>query len=152
MEYIYIAKANNNYKIGKARFYNIRLKDIRTSNPDLTLAYIFRSDNTKYVERYLHSIFLKKNVTGEWFKLSKKDIEHIKGLKIKGCKFEFVEKYKLGRKINRNIGEKAQSTNLEIYEDLLLAMNEAKFKAMKKGRKLTITEIVNTAIREYLEK
>ena len=44
------------------------------ANPSISIEFVIN----KNVEKKLHDIFACKNVSGEWFNLSKKDLEYIK--------------------------------------------------------------------------
>lgn len=77
--YLYVMKTDNNYyKIGVTNNpdVNVRLRQIRTSNPNKTEVVFFEErPNAQKAERYLHKKFEKFRVHGEWFEgITLKDI------------------------------------------------------------------------------
>ncbi len=69
----YICKANDIYKIGKARDPKKRLKQLQTGNPDIELVKEFDGD----IEQELHKAFEEVHYKNEWFKLTEEDINSI---------------------------------------------------------------------------
>jgi len=82
--YIYIIKCNEYVKIGKSDYVEERLKLLQTGNPyRLELLFKFKCDNSDLAmstEAHLHRHFSKKHHAGEWFKLTKSDINSIKSI------------------------------------------------------------------------
>jgi hypothetical protein len=76
--YLIMDKVHRYYKIGKTKDYSSRVKSIKTANPSISILFAKEIDHINYTEKYLHNYFADKNVNGEWFYLSKKDIEFIK--------------------------------------------------------------------------
>ena len=81
MGYVYLIGENNDenkYKIGstKCKDINKRLKQLQTgnSNPLFIKAYYETSRPFK-LETMLHNRFKECNVIGEWFELTKKDVD-----------------------------------------------------------------------------
>lgn len=70
----YIAVGYENYyKIGKTINEIKRISSLKTSNPDIEYIIIIGCD----VEKELHNAFSHKRITGEWFNLTKTDLENI---------------------------------------------------------------------------
>lgn len=73
----YIATDNTGlYKIGKSENPEKRIEQLACGNPTINLCFTINAD----IENELHQRFAKKRKHGEWFKLSKEDIESIKSL------------------------------------------------------------------------
>lgn len=73
--YTYIIKGQNGiYKIGCTSNIKKRFSNLMVANPSISIEFVIN----KNVEKKLHDIFACKNVSGEWFNLSKKDLEYIK--------------------------------------------------------------------------
>ena len=74
--FIYIVKSDKYYKIGLAKNTNNRLQSFQTSTPK-KVKLIFEKEVEDYVrvEKDLHKKFKKKRIRGEWFKLSKTDLD-----------------------------------------------------------------------------
>jgi hypothetical protein len=67
------------YKIGKAVLVERRTDQISLQLPDnLKLVHSIRTDDAYGIEDYWHGRFLAKNTKGEWFSLSRQDIEAFK--------------------------------------------------------------------------
>lgn len=71
--YIIYDTANNAYKIGRSIDPVHRLKSLRCGNPSIILFAECISD----VENELHKYFSDHNIGGEWFSLSKSDLNYI---------------------------------------------------------------------------
>lgn len=81
--WIYLVKAEglNQYKIGRSRTPNIRLRELQKQSPvSLTLIHLIECKDAGAAETYLHRRFAKRRVGGEWFELSSKDVAWIKSL------------------------------------------------------------------------
>jgi len=75
---VYLLKCNKYYKIGITSNINDRLSTIRMSNPyKVELIYCEYFDDYIKVEKELHTKYLKKRIRGEWFELTKDDVEAI---------------------------------------------------------------------------
>ena len=67
------------YKIGKAILVERRADQISLQLPeDLELVHAIRTDDAYGVENYWHRRFAAKNTKGEWFSLSRQDVEAFK--------------------------------------------------------------------------
>ena len=86
-----ISKNESNYKIGISSNPKERLKQFKIVEPSVQLLHAFKADNALRAEEVLHHIFRKKNVGGEWFKLSEEDI----------AEFQSVIEYKDSQFIRR---------------------------------------------------
>lgn len=77
--YIYLIydRGNGLYKIGRSINPATREKTLQSEKPNLQLIWI-SSLTDKKNEKILHDLFKSKRVRGEWFRLSKPDIEIIK--------------------------------------------------------------------------
>jgi Rha family phage regulatory protein len=77
--YIYILqdKTNNCFKIGRTTKIDERIKIIQAGYPNkLYLLYVFEGGSS--IESHLHRKYSNKRLNGEWFNLSKNDINEIK--------------------------------------------------------------------------
>ena len=75
--WVYLVKAEelNQYKIGRSRTPDIRLKELQKQSPiKLTLIHLIECQDAAVAETYLHKRFAKCRVGGEWFALSNKDV------------------------------------------------------------------------------
>jgi hypothetical protein len=67
------------YKIGKAVLVERRTDQISLQLPeDLELVHTIRTDDAYGIEDYWHRRFAAKNTKGEWFSLSRQDVEAFK--------------------------------------------------------------------------
>lgn len=81
--WVYLVKAEelNQYKIGRSRTPDIRLKELQKQSPiKLTLIHLIECQDAAVAETYLHKRFAKCRVGGEWFELSNKDVVWITSL------------------------------------------------------------------------
>jgi hypothetical protein len=69
----YVIKANEVYKIGKSKNVDKRIQSLKTALPNLEIIHVIEYD----VEKFLHKKFENQSVGGEWFTLSKKDLEYL---------------------------------------------------------------------------
>lgn len=83
------------YKIGfTTRDVNKRLKEFKTGNhQDLRVEFTYSSIYGTKIEKYLHNTLDSKNVKGEWFTLSRKELIEIKELiPVLENNFKFLDK------------------------------------------------------------
>jgi hypothetical protein len=67
------------YKIGKSVFVKRRTDQISLQLPeDLELVHAIRTDDAHGIESYWHRRFAPKNTKGEWFSLSREDVQAFK--------------------------------------------------------------------------
>ena len=79
---LYVIRCKNYYKIGISGLLGSRFGDLQASNPfKIYLVYYKEYKQVREVERRLHHKLRKKKHRGEWYKLSKKDLEFIKNFK-----------------------------------------------------------------------
>lgn len=78
--YVYIVKSLGYYKIGMTSKQSERVKALRVSLPVLKLINQFACKDRQRVESYLHKKYKKQQVKGEWYKLTKEDIQWLKSL------------------------------------------------------------------------
>ena len=71
--YTYIIYDDKYYKIGKTKNLKNRMESMKTSNPHIKLLLFLDKD----IEKDLHVKFKDRNITGEWFNLSKEDLEYL---------------------------------------------------------------------------
>jgi len=83
MKYIYLIKAETElgeefYKIGiTKRLVEDRIKELQTGNPCLlSLIYKFKTNIGTPVENALHRTYNINNLNGEWFSLTKNQIDN----------------------------------------------------------------------------
>lgn len=70
------------YKIGISKSPKTRFKQLKTGNPGL-IDIVIESEVGKYaskVEAVLHNLYKCKNINGEWFELSKTDVNDFNNL------------------------------------------------------------------------
>jgi hypothetical protein len=77
--FVYIASCGieNTYKIGKANDITKREKAFITGNHLLKIFAYTESQNPLKLESLLHSVYAQKNISGEWFELSKEELEDL---------------------------------------------------------------------------
>ena len=64
------------YKIGKSKDVKRRVRSLMIGNPNIRLVARIPKD----VESVLHDLFKEKRVAGEWFRLTKSDLERVKNI------------------------------------------------------------------------
>lgn len=65
------------YKIGVSKYPKKRFKQLKTGNPGL-MDILVEAEVGKYaskIEAVLHNLYKSNNIDGEWFELSKNDVE-----------------------------------------------------------------------------
>ncbi len=80
--YVYFIKRESDglYKIGIAKNIENRMRKLRQKNKcEMELVHFIKADNMGYHEKKYHKQFSAKNVIGEWFRLTEKDIQTLKG-------------------------------------------------------------------------
>lgn len=79
--FVYIASCGipNAYKIGKANDITKREKTFVTGNHLLKIFAYTQSQNPLQLESLLHSIYGNKNISGEWFELTKEELDDLVG-------------------------------------------------------------------------
>ncbi len=76
---IYIFKANKYYKIGKCNNVKRRVKQLQTGCMfDIEILDYFEVTDATKTEKELHEKYKHKQIKGEWFKLTKKDVMDIR--------------------------------------------------------------------------
>jgi len=78
--YVYIVKSASYYKIGMTSRQSGRMSELRGLFPVLRVINQFACNDRGRVESYLHKKYKKKQVTREWYKLDKEDIEWLRSL------------------------------------------------------------------------
>lgn len=74
--YLMFDKTSGYYKIGRAVNPKFREKTLAAEVPCIKIVHVIDRD----IESKLHTLFKNKRHRGEWFKLSKSDVKHIKTL------------------------------------------------------------------------
>jgi hypothetical protein len=75
MQYLYLIKCQQYYKIGVANDVQSRLAQLSTGNPfELEPVTVCGFDNASAVEAVLHQRFESRRVRGEWFDLDSEDL------------------------------------------------------------------------------
>lgn len=77
MNYVYIVRAGDLYKIGNARDLDRRLMQLRTASPFLEKVLTIRCLAHRAIEQQLHLLFAHKREAGEWFSLDEQDLDFI---------------------------------------------------------------------------
>lgn len=78
MNYIYVIKKKDLYKIGQSKDVQKRFQDIQQNHPEtLELINYYPTKNPNFAEQNLHQLFESKNVNGEWFNLNEVDLKYI---------------------------------------------------------------------------
>jgi hypothetical protein len=73
---VYLLRAGNYYKIGKANVFDKRISQIRLQLPyEIDVVHVIYSRNPYETERMWHERFADKRLNGEWFALSPFDVE-----------------------------------------------------------------------------
>jgi hypothetical protein len=79
--FVYLAKCQNYYKIGKSKNPEQRIAEIQTCSPfAIRLIHILPAKNMDRLESNLHKKFDHLRIKGEWFELDDQDVGYIKGL------------------------------------------------------------------------
>lgn len=81
MQYLYLIKCQQFYKIGIANDVQSRLAQLSTGNPhELKVLAFYGYENAELVERVIHQKFANKRVRGEWFELDLSDIANFQNI------------------------------------------------------------------------
>lgn len=79
--YVYLITDGTFFKIGQSITPKKRLAAMRTTSPsELVLLHVIATDDMDTLETRLHSKFSKKNIRGEWFRLTDGDVKYITSL------------------------------------------------------------------------
>lgn len=78
MQYLYIIKCEQFYKIGVANDVESRLAQLSTGNPfPLKVEIVYEFENAEHVEKALHMRYKSLKQRGEWFKLDYEELKNI---------------------------------------------------------------------------
>lgn len=83
MQYLYLIRCQQFYKIGVANDVQSRLAQLSTGNPfplTVEVEAVYSFENAETVERCIHQRFIKQRERGEWFRLgesAEKDFREI---------------------------------------------------------------------------
>jgi predicted GIY-YIG superfamily endonuclease len=77
--YVYLASCatENVYKIGMSKNITDREKTLSVGNHALKIFAYTKSENPRKLESLLHNIYASKNLSGEWFELSKDELDDL---------------------------------------------------------------------------
>jgi hypothetical protein len=79
IEFVYLMKSGKYYKIGRSNDAERRAYDIRLQMPDkLDLVHKISTDDSIGIEEYWHKRFKDKRKNGEWFELTRQEVEIFK--------------------------------------------------------------------------
>lgn len=116
MQYLYLVRCNEYYKIGIANDVDSRMAALQIGNPyPLALEACFGFPNAEIVERALHQKFSQNNVRGEWFILTGKLVTEYKHL----CSALGGFEQEVSKTIDANAVREAEE-----LQDLTLERNE----------------------------
>ena len=77
--YLIKIKDKNKYKIGLTSNLKQRISSLSNQNPfEIKLITAIENNDIYKLESELHKKFADKNIKGEWFELSQKDVDYIK--------------------------------------------------------------------------
>jgi hypothetical protein len=81
MQYLYLIKCQQYYKIGVAADVEQRLAQLSTGNPfPLEVLAVYGFANAEPVEHAIHQRFANARVRGEWFELGENDVLAVKNI------------------------------------------------------------------------
>ncbi len=81
MNYLYLIKSQEFYKIGIATDPQSRIAQLQTGNPyELEIFTCYAFDDASVVERAIHQVFKDDRVQGEWFGLRPEQIQKFEDL------------------------------------------------------------------------
>jgi hypothetical protein len=76
---VYLLKSGQFYKIGKAIFFDERIKQIKLLQPEpVEIIHKIYTSDPDGIERYWHRRFSNRRKNGEWFELSITDVDEFK--------------------------------------------------------------------------
>jgi len=80
MDYIYLLESREElqyiYKIGFTKNIDLRIKQLRTANPDLSIITFFKTKHKRKLESTLHKLFSHKHYKQEFFLLEFEDVKN----------------------------------------------------------------------------
>jgi len=142
--YVYFIynKLTGNYKIGKAKDPNSRIKQLQTGNEVKLKIERLINDTNPEIEKYLHAYFKEKRIQGgEWFNINIDDVDYAISIvgyanKVKSGKeklkqlpndkdnklIDKIIKYIPNKKLSTNVTEFGHPVTLGQFALILLAL------------------------------
>jgi hypothetical protein len=79
---VYLLQSDDLFKIGISTYpVEKRLQEIKRDwKGEISVVHFFESDDIVAQERTLHNVFANKQVSGEWFRLDRFEVDYIKSL------------------------------------------------------------------------
>lgn len=75
---LYVARINNNYKVGRAKDIKIRMKSLQTGCADkIEIIFIYEVRNEVKLENIIHYALKEYNIGGEFYNCSKSHIKYV---------------------------------------------------------------------------
>jgi hypothetical protein len=79
-QFVYIAKHDQYYKIGRTVNIEKRIAAMKTGNPIIEIIMTRRTENNIELEKYFHALFKGKQYKREWFLLNHDDLKMLVGI------------------------------------------------------------------------
>lgn len=123
MQYLYLIRCQQYYKIGVASDVQSRLAQLSTGNPfELEVLSVYGFANAEPIERALHQRFTDARRRGEWFELSEFDREKVDEIcNLLGGAYQFED---------ATIGEEEIEQAEEIQKEVFDTLDKWDFAAM----------------------
>jgi hypothetical protein len=76
---VYLMKAGSHYKIGRSNAAGRRAYELAIQLPErLEVVHVLDTDDAVGIEKYWHNRFASRRANGEWFALTKADVNAFK--------------------------------------------------------------------------
>ena len=81
--YVYLIQFGEEYKIGTSNNVERRFRELKTQMPyEGKIVHTIVTGDPEGIEAYWHQYYAEKRLKGEWFKLSKSDVQYFKKRKL----------------------------------------------------------------------